>query len=432
MTSDLPKRDVVATGIGVISPLGTGQGTREDSAFWQCLLRGATGVRHLTAWDARQQPVQMGAELADFEPKQLIRPRKSLKVMSREIQTAVAAAVLGIEDARFGLTRSSPDPERTGIVLGADMLYADLDELSELFHHCVEGGDFHISRFGQQFPYHVHPLWLLKYLPNMSACHVSIAQDAQGPCNTIVSGDASGVLAIVESAHVIQRGAADVMITGGSGSRLMMTPWVFRGDCQLSHRNQDPANASRPFDAGSDGMVNGEGAAVIVLEERQHAVDRGAQILGTFLASAVKFAPTSEPSVRASAVTNAIRTCLSQAALPPTRIQHVNAHGVSIPAMDRAEAAGIAAILPDVPVIAPKANFGNLGAGSGAVELSASLFAQHYGVLPSHPTFRRADPECPVHMVTTPRTIEPGPWLKLSLSFTGQVVCVCFGPGIPS
>ncbi|MDA1180634.1 MAG: beta-ketoacyl synthase N-terminal-like domain-containing protein, partial [Planctomycetota bacterium] len=329
MTSDLPMREIVATGLGVISPVGQGQGHNVGSAYWQALLQGASGVRALRAWDASRQPVQFGGELLDFEPKQLIRPRKSLKVMSREIQTAVAAASLAIDDAGFGEPGNEIDPLRMGIVLGAEMLYAELGELADLFHHCVSDGDFRVQLFGEQFPLRVYPLWLLKYLPNMSACHVSIAHNAQGPCNTLVSGDVSSLLAVLEAARVIQRGAADFMLTGGSGSRLIMTPLVFRGDRQLSRRNDDPTAACRPFDLARDGMVNGEGSAVMVLEHREHAVRRGARILATFLGGAATHATRPDRESKRAAVRQSIQRCLSNAGVSPDQVCHVNAHGLS-------------------------------------------------------------------------------------------------------
>lgn len=428
MTSDLPMREIVATGLGVISPVGQGQGHNATSAYWQALLRGASGIRMLRGWDASQQPVQFGGEVIDFEPKLLIRPRKSLKVMSREIQTAVAAASLAMEDAGFLGPVDEIDPLRMGIVLGAEVLYADLGELADLFHHCVSDGDFRMPKFGEQFPLRVYPLWLLKYLPNMSACHISIAHNAQGPCNTVVSGDVSSLLAVLEAARVIQRGAADLMLTGGSGSRLIMTPFVFRGDCELSHRNDDPAAACRPFDLARDGVVNGEGSAVLVLEHREHAERRGAKILATFLGGAAAHATRPGRESKRAAVRQAIQRCLANAGVSPDQVCHVNAHGLSTPDSDVAESQGITDILAKVPVIAPKANFGNLGASSGAVEMAASIYGQMFGELPHHPNYREPDPLCTVNVVRQTRIASPGPWLKLGMAPSGQVVCLSFGP----
>ena len=267
-----PSRQIVITGMGVISPIGIGR-----EAFWQSLCAGRSGVAPLTLFDARSMPVSFGAELKQFDARQYVRPRKALKVMCREIQTAFAAAMLAVDDAR--LDTSQTVPERLGAVFGSQMCYGDVHDLEDLYRHCMVAGQFQFQRFGDVFPSHLFPLHLLKHLPNMAACHVAIALDARGPNNTIVLGEASSLLALIEAWQILRRDLADVMIVGASGSRISLTAWMYRGDLRLSHRADDPAAASRPFDADRDGMVNGEGAAAIVLETRQHAEQRGANIL---------------------------------------------------------------------------------------------------------------------------------------------------------
>ncbi len=265
-----PAREVVITGLGVVSPIGIG-----TDPFWTSLCEGRSGVQPIRSFDASPMPVAFGAELKGFDPKLYVKPRKALKVMCRELQTAYAAASLAVEQA--GLTAGTITPDRTGVVFGGEMLYGDVHEFTELFASSLEDGEFSIARYGVEFPNRLYPLWMLKNLPNMAACHVAIAIDARGPNNSIVSGDASGLLAMVEAIQVMQRGAADVMVVGASGTRVGLTGWVYRGDLNLSHRGDDPAAASRPFDLDRDGMVNGEGAAALVLETRAHALARGAR-----------------------------------------------------------------------------------------------------------------------------------------------------------
>ncbi len=247
-------REVVITGLGVVSPIGIGR-----DAFRSALREGISGVRPITLFDASQFPVRIAAEVADFDPKAYVRPRKSLKVMSREIQFGFAAADFALTDA--GVQPGSVEPDRFGVVFGAEMIYCDLDELIGIYRRCIAEGRFDFSRWGESMASEMYPLWLLRNLPNMVACHVAIVHDARGPNNTIGHSDVSSLAAIAEAVRVIQRGAADVMIAGGVGARINPTSMSYRGDIDQSHRNDDPARASRPFDAGRDGLVNGEGAA---------------------------------------------------------------------------------------------------------------------------------------------------------------------------
>ena len=213
---------------------------------------------------ASDLPVPFGGEVADFDPKQYVRPRKSLKVMNRDIQLAFVAADLACADG--GIRERRIDPERLGVLFGADMMACDLEELTNAYRACMVDGRFDFSRWGPAAMAEIFPLWMLKYLPNMPACHVGIAQDARGPNNTIVSGEVSSLAAVAEAVGVLERGQADVMIVGGSSSRIHPTVWACSRDLPLSRRSDDPAAACRPFDARRDGMVYGEGAAAFLLE----------------------------------------------------------------------------------------------------------------------------------------------------------------------
>lgn len=166
-------------------------------------------------------------EVLDFEPKKYIRPRKSLKVMSRDIQLGFAAADMAVISS--GLTPEDIDPEKKGVIFGADLIYTDVDALHDAYRNCLVDGEFDFSLWGTHALANMHPLWLLKYLPNMAACHIGIFQDARGPNNSITVGDTSSLQALSEAVHVIQRGKIDVVIFGGTSSQLNPTVYDFRG-----------------------------------------------------------------------------------------------------------------------------------------------------------------------------------------------------------
>jgi 3-oxoacyl-[acyl-carrier-protein] synthase II len=391
-------RDVVITGLGIVSPIGIGR-----EAFWSSLCAPRSGVRLVSRFDTSAFPVHFGAEVVDFDPKAYVRPRKSLKVMSREIQYGFAAADFAMNEA--AISPGMLEPDRFGIVYGAEMIYCDLAELELLYRQCLSTGSFDFTHWYEAATRELFPLWLLRNLPNMIACHVAIAHDARGPCNTIGHSDVSSLGAIIEAVRTIEHNAADVMIAGAVGARIHPTLFAYRGAGDLSHRNDQPERASRPFDAGRDGLVNGEGAAAFVLETRQHAQGRGAPIL----AQVLSYASAHEPLVgnlalgpqklAGTAIRQVLIDSLKRAGLEPQDVGHVNAHGLSTIADDRYEAQAIHAILGDVPVTAPKSFFGHLGAGGGAVELAVSILGLNAGEIPVTLNYDKPDPECPLNVI---------------------------------
>ena len=412
-------REVVVTGVGVVSPIGIG-----GDEFWASMLAGRSGIRPISQFDSSSLSVPFGGEIGDFDPKLWVRPRKSLKVMSREIQFGFAAADLAMNDA--GIAAGAIEPERFGVVVGGDMIYADLEDLERTYRRALAGGAFDFSVWSDAIHEDLHPLWLLKHLPNMTASHIAIAHDARGPNNTIVLGDVSGLLAIGEAASVIRRGWADVILAGGTGCRLHPMALVARGDALLSHRRDDCTRASRPFDLDRDGLVNGEGSGMFVLESRDHALRRGARIRGRLLSAISRCEPAlggARPS--GSALRLAIRAAIGQAGLEPGDLGHLNAHGASTIDMDRVEARAIAAELGAIPVTAPKSAFGHLGAGGGAVELAASILGLGAGLVPVTLNYDSPDPDCPVNVVhREPLEDRPGTVLAVNLSSTGQAAAV--------
>jgi len=386
-------REVVITGAGAVTPIGIGY-----EAVKRAMAAGQSGVRRLSTFDSDEFPVRVGAEVVGFDPKQYVVPRKSLKVMSRSIQLAFASAQMAVEHA--GISRETVDPERFGVVYGADMVHIQPEELINAFRHSIAEGRFQFSRWDERALREMYPLWMLRYLPNMPACHVAIAQDARGPNNTIVLSEASSLLAIAEGAAVIARGQTDVMIVGGTGSRVHPMSWAFRDNWLHSRRYDNPAEISRPFDVRRDGMVYGEGAAALILESRSFAEARGAKILGHIAGFANVFeACTPGEPFGGHAIRSAIRQSLNNAGIEPRDVGHVNAHGLSTIEHDRAEALAIRDTLGDVPVTAPKSYFGNLGAGTGAVELLTTLVGFQTGEVPVTLNYDRPDPACPVNVI---------------------------------
>jgi 3-oxoacyl-[acyl-carrier-protein] synthase II len=415
-------QDIVVTGVGVVSPIGIGKET-----FWAALAARRSGIHSLPLFTDPALHTPFGGEVPDFDPKQYVRPRKSLKVMGRDIQLAFAAADMACVDARL---RDGPlDPERLGVVLGADMTSCDLDELLGTYRSCTVDGRFDFSRWGQAFPGELFPLWMLKYLPNMPACHVGIAQDARGPNNTVTLGEVSTLSAIIEAARVLRRGQADVMIAGGVGAKIHPAFWARHQVIGYSQHDGDPAAACRPFDALRDGLVYGEGAGTLILETRQHAERRGAPVLAHLLGFAVAFEPCHNGTPRqGSAIRRAVLAALAAAERMPADLGYVIAHGVSTVDGDRIEAQAIQATLGDVPVTAPKSYFGHLGAAAGALEAVLGVLAFAQGLVPPTLNYEHPDPQCPINVVhAKPLPISRPSVLILSHSPNGQALALVLG-----
>ena len=387
------QREVVITGMGVASPIGIG-----NEPFWASLSEGRSGVRSLGLFTNSDLPVDIGGQVQELHPERHVRPRKALKVMSREIQLAVVAADLASTDA--GIDSSPVDPERLGVVFGADLIPCDLEEMVAPYQACMVGGRFDFGRWGQNGLAEMFPLWMLKYLPNMPACHAGIAHDARGHTNAPTLREVSGLASIAEAMRVIERGQADAMIAGGTGGHVHPIMWARNRVFRPSQHTGDPAAASRPFDADRNGMVHGEGAAAFLLEERKRAEARGAKVWARIVGHAITFEPhRRDQPLEGKAIRAAIRRALDDARLAPGDVGHVNAHGLSTQHDDAIEARAIRDTLGDVPVTAPKSFFGNLSAGTGAVEAVVSVLAFHKGLVPPTLNYDRPDPDCPVNVI---------------------------------
>lgn len=418
--------EAVITGLGIVSPIGVGR-----AAVWESLSARRSGVRPLEDLRAAGWPAPYGGRVVDFDAKQYVTPRKSVKVMAEEIQFAFAAAELAWSDA--GLEDGAVDPERLGVVCGAGFVFSEFGELEAPYRAVVKAaeangaahppgdGELDLKLWGAHAIREFFPLWMLKYLPNMSACHIGIRRDARGPNNTIISGEVSGLLALGEAVAAIRRGIADVMIVGGSSSRLHMADLSWRGRNNLAISDADPAEICRPFDAGRCGQVYGEGAAMLVVESAAHAQRRGARPLAKVLsvASRSEHAVATRRPTGAS-VAAALAGAMESAGIQTGEVGLVKAHGVSTVADDRAEAAAIRQVLGDAPVTALKGFFGNIDSAGGAVELATLLVSLAEGHVPATLNCTSLDPQCPVNIVTEPRAIGSPYVVAMNHNFYGQ------------
>jgi 3-oxoacyl-[acyl-carrier-protein] synthase II len=432
-SSELPTRRVVITGVGMISPLGN-----DKEAFWQNISAGRSGIGCIRSLPPGALPVDVAAEARGFtgrvedfgplegEAKKHV--RKGLKVMCRECQMGVAAAQLALFDAQLGPGKC--DPDRSGVVYGSDYMITEPDEFTSGIIDCLdEETRFHFSQWATRGMSKMNPLWLLKYLPNMPASHIAIYNDLRGPNNSITHREAAGNLAIGEAFRVIMRAHADLMVAGATGTRIHPMKALHASMSEdLASGYDDPAKAARPFDLDRRGMVLGEGAGAVVLESLDSAEKRGAAIYGEIVAAASSaVADRDFVPHRGQALANAMRATLREAALAPDQIGHIHAHGLGTRRGDAEEAGAVRGIFGEradaIPVTAAKSYFGNLGAGSGVVELIASTLALRNNRLFSVLNYETPDPECRLNVVRAP-TDAGDCFLNLSVSPQGQASCV--------
>lgn len=424
---DNANRRVVVTGMGLVSPLGMGR-----TELWNALTQGRSGVRTPQTLPEGSIPVSYCAEAVDFtgaiedfavEEKTLQRTiKKNLKVMCREIEMGVAASQRALLDCALNL--GSIDPGRIGVSFGSDYIMTLPQEFAAGISRCLdENGKFQFPKWPESGLPKVDPLWLLKYLPNMPASHVAIFNNLLGPNNSITLREASSNLAVGEAHTTIARGAADVMVVGATGSRVhpLRTLHMFLQE-DMADPQAEPAKASRPFDKGRTGCVLGEGAGAIVMEDYDHAVKRGAPILAEVVGwGSSTVVQRGMHADLAKALSNSMKIALKKANRGPESVGHVHAHGLSTQVSDREEAKAINTIFGDAtsekPVVAAKSFFGNLGAGSGMIELIASLIALEKGELFPTLNYDTPDPECAIRVVTSP---EPAGDSFLNLNVTPQ------------
>ncbi len=394
-------RRVIISGLGPVTGLGLG-----IEANWQALSQGHSAIAPITAFDPSGFDCRLAAEVKDFKIGNFVPKtyRKATKVMARDIELAVAAADLAARDAKLVTKGTAPPPPesgdgvplsypsgRVGANIGASLIACELDELtSALAEARKEDGSFDIHKWGEHGMQQLTPLWLLKYLPNMLACHVTIIHDAQGPSNTITCAEASSGLSLGEAMRVIQRGAADVSFCGGAESKI--NPMAFLRQQMLGRlstaSNDLPAAAVRPFDQEAAGMVLGEAGGIVILEALDTFTARAAASGARAYAEVVGFgaSQTCHPATRnltpdpqGRAIRLAIQAALREAGVGPEAIDLILPFGSGQPAYDQAEAQALKTIfggrLAQVPVVSTKPMWGNCGAASGALDVCAGAQA---------------------------------------------------------
>ncbi|MBM4017378.1 MAG: beta-ketoacyl-[acyl-carrier-protein] synthase family protein [Planctomycetes bacterium] len=409
-------RRIVITGLGAVTPAGVGA-----AALAAAVREGRSAVGPITRFDASRHPSRVAGQAPDFDPSEGVRKeqgryiKKNIKVMALDIQLAVAAVNLAVLDS--GLPPGDPkagqavlptiDHARLGMVFGTSFIPTELDDLAAPIQ-AAQGADgqFTLKGWGERGIAQMFPLWLLKYLPNMHACHAGILWDAQGPSNSLTTSDAGGLLAVDEAARIIRRGHADWMLAGGAESRVH--PVLVLRYClanRLATANSIPAAACRPFDLDRTGAVAAEGAAAVMLEAADVAEKRGARIYGEVLGTG---AGTTTAGINACdadgrAVATAVRRALAAAAVQPADLGAIVAHGTAFAPQDSSEAAGLRAALgpaaETVPVTAIKGVTGNMGAAGGAAELVVALLLLGGGRVPPILNCSRPDPAAGLNLV---------------------------------
>jgi len=426
---------VVVTGLGAVSPLGL---SVEET--WAGLCAGRCGIRRIRAFDPTGFPCELAGEVPDYRIQDHVPRtyRKAVKLMCRDIELAVMAA--GEAIAASGLITKGIDPEKVNVNparmasnIGAGIICCDLVELAPATAASVTDGRFDLRKWGKEGIELLTPLWLLKYLPNMLACHIGLIHDIQGPSNTITCGEASAHLAIGEAAQVIARGAADVAVAGAGeakvNQRLLLRQHLLGR--AVSTREGDPETICRPFDADACGAIFGEGAGMVVLENLDYARARNARILAEVagIGHSHSMSPAYErlePDGRGVRI--AVEKALADAEIGPEDIDLVIPHGTAVPQDDLAEARGLEAALGPAagkaPVWPTKSMLTTTGAASGALDVVAAVRAIVAGVIPPAKNFHKPAEGCRLNVLAQRRTGRIRHALCCSYTFGGQTAAL--------
>lgn len=397
---------VVVTGIGLITPLG------DKEELWKALLAGVSGVKRITRYDVSDFPVQIGAEVRDFDPTDYM-DRKEARRMDRFAQFAVAAAQMSLADAKLDLPFAQP--ERVGVMVGSGI--GGIETVQQQTKVFWEKG---VSR--------VSPFFVPMMIPDMASGQVAIQTGAKGINSCTVTACATGTHSIGDAFRVIARGQADVMLTGGSEAALCPLGLAgFMSAKALSTRNDEPERASRPFDKGRDGFVMGEGAGVLVLESLDHALARKARIYGEIVgygASGDAYHITS-PAPEGEGAQRAMTEALADGGLQVTDVDYINAHGTSTVYNDLYETIAIKRVFGQhaskLAISSTKSLTGHLLGAAGAVEAAVCLLTLQEQIVPGTYNYEEADPECDLDYVPNqPRRMDLDVVLSNSFGFGGH------------
>jgi len=403
----------VVTGLGVVSPVGTG-----IEPFWASLTGGVSGIRRITKFDPSLFSTQMAGEVVDFDPLQYI-DKKEARRMDRFAQFAMAASRMALEDAAIDIEKL--DRDRVGVALGTGI--GGIETLEEQARILFEKG-----------PGRVSPFFVPMMIANIGAGQIAINYRLRGPNTTSVTACASSAGAIGEAFKLLQWGHAEVMITGGAEAPI--TPLGMAGFCAMkamSTRNDRPQEASRPFDARRDGFVVGEGAAVIVLETMEHALNRKARVyaeVSGYGCTCDAYHVTA-PDPEGGGAANAIQEALRDAGLEPPAVDYINAHATSTPLGDKAENLAIKKIFGNaakkMAISSTKSMTGHLLGAAGGLEAVVCVLTIARGIIPPTVNYEYPDPECELDYV--PNVARPAPVnvaVSNSFGFGGQNVSLVF------
>jgi len=393
------KRRVVITGLGTVNPLGS-----DPESTWESIVRGKSGIEYIPEFEASGLKTHFGGQVKAFDPAALF-GRKDARRMDRATQFALAAADQALTDSGLELTESVR--ERTGVVMGCG-----LGNIGS----AIEG----ISTFNEQGPRKVSPFFIPMMLADAPAATISINFGLRGPNMAIATACAAGNNALGEAAKMIQRNAANIVLAGGAEAPLWPSVIAgFNATGALSTFNEDPAGASRPFDARRDGFVTGEGAAVLVLEELEHALARGAQIVAEFYGygTSADAYHISAPAEDGSGAANSMLTALDDANIRPQDIDYINAHGTGTKLNDQSETRAIKHVFGEyaykVAISSTKSIHGHLLGAAGALEALICIKALRANFIPPTINYQKPDPDCDLGY--TPNKGRPAT-IKMALS----------------
>ena len=379
------KQRVVITGLGVLSPVGIGK-----EAYWKALLRGQSGIDRLTRFDSSLYDSKIAGEVKDFVPEQFL-DRKEIRRTDRFAQFGVAAAKLAVGDAALEL--GEEDPENIGVVIGSGI--GGIETLCEQHSVLLSKG-----------PNRISPFFIPMIISNMAAGQIAICLGPKGPNFTVVTACASGANAIGEAYLMLRRGAAEVILAGGTETPIV--PVAMAGFCSMkavSTSNDEPQRASRPFDKNRDGFVISEGAGVLVLETLGHASARGARVYGEVAGygCTADGYHISAPEPEGTEAARAIRIALEDAGISPDRVDYINAHGTSTELNDKIETMAIKKVFGDhaykVPVSSIKSMIGHSLGAAGALEAIACALSVSTDWVPPTINYEQPDPECDLDYV---------------------------------